>query len=75
MRFKGSLKTFKLPSALPQNGQCGQHITQQFRGGTQGFLMQDILAQSKDAIMTQASGDSLPLSYHVTNPPPPIHCL
>lgn len=68
MRFKSSPKTFKLPSALSQNGQCAQPITKQL-GGTQGFLMEGILAQSKDAVMTHASSDSLPLSYHMITSP------
>lgn len=68
MRFKSSLKTFKLPSALSQNGQCAQPITGQL-GDTRGFLMEGILAQSKDAVMTHASSDSLPLSYHMITSP------
>lgn len=59
MRFKSSLKTFKLPSALSQNGQCAQTITKQL-GDARSFLMQGISAQSKDAVMTHASSDSLP---------------
>lgn len=37
MRFKGNLKTFKLPLAVPQNGQCAQHITQQLEGVHMAF--------------------------------------